>query len=229
VPGGGLSPDHTRWIPARSGFFLSVRVLSCVFRGKFVAGLRRVFRKRQLVFHGACSPLNSDTNFAAFVPTLFQQDWVVYAKPPFGGAEHVLHHLARYTHRVAISNHRLVSVSDNSVRFRWKDHAHGHRQRTDDSVARRVPSPFPAACAAQRVSAHSLFRMARQPQAPRTAPTLPLPAPPARLGSGCCDHGSNSCALELPKLRRPMHVVERLTASQIYFAGLAEVHAFDTS
>ena len=129
VPGGGLSADHTRWIGAGSTFFLPVKVLSRVFRGKFVAGLQRAFRNHHLVFYGACASLNEPNNFAAFLRTLFRQDWVVYAKPPFGGAEHVLHYLARYTHRVAISNHRLLSVSETAVSFRWKDYAHGSRQR----------------------------------------------------------------------------------------------------
>jgi hypothetical protein len=109
VPGGGLSPDQTHWISSRSTFLLPVKVLSRVFRGKFVAGLRRAFRNHQLAFYGECLPLNNEESFTAFLRSLFQQDWVVYAKPPFGGPEHVLHYLARYTHRVAISNHRLLS------------------------------------------------------------------------------------------------------------------------
>jgi len=122
VPGGGLSPDHTRWISSRSNFFLPVKVLRRVFRGKFCAGLRRAFRAKQLAFFGECVPLAEERNFNRFVRTLFQQDWVVYSKPPFGGPDHVLQYLARYTHRVAISNHRIVSVTDSEVRFRWKKH-----------------------------------------------------------------------------------------------------------
>ena len=130
VPGGGLSPDHRRWISARSRFFLPVKVLSRVFRGKFVAHLRRAFRKKKLSFYGACRPLANEKAFAAYVRTLFRQDWVVYAKPPFGGPEHVLQYLARYTHRVAISNHRLISVDERQVTFRWKDYAHHNKRRT---------------------------------------------------------------------------------------------------
>ena len=121
VPGGGLSPDHRRWIRSRNHFFLPVKVLSKVFRGKFVAGLRRAFRRNKLHFFGACRPLAQQKAFSAFLRTLFRDDWVVYAKKPFGGPEHVLHYLARYTHRVAISNHRLVEVTDTHVAFRWKD------------------------------------------------------------------------------------------------------------
>ena len=130
VPGGGLAPDHSRWIASRSNFLLPVKVLSRVFRGKFVAGLRRLFASRQLRFFGECIPLHEEKRFASFLRQLYRQDWVVYAKPPFGGPEHVLHYLARYTHRVAISNHRLLSVSASEVRFRWKDYAHGGKQRT---------------------------------------------------------------------------------------------------
>jgi hypothetical protein len=130
VPGGGLSPDHSHWISSRPHFFLPVKVLSHVFRGKFLAGLRCAFHRHQLRFYGGCLPLTEEKNFEAFLRTLFQQDWVVYAKPRFGGPEHVLHYLARYTHRVAISNHRLLSVSDSGVTFRWKDYAHGSKQRT---------------------------------------------------------------------------------------------------
>src|SRR6266852_6251592 len=108
VPGGGLAPEHRRWIRAPHHFFLPVKVLSKVFRGKFVAGLRRAFRQNKLLFFGACRPLAHEKAFSSFLRTLFRQDWVVYAKKPFGGPEHVLHYLARYTHRVAISNHRLV-------------------------------------------------------------------------------------------------------------------------
>jgi hypothetical protein len=129
VPGGGLSPDHRKWIRAPNHFFLPVKVLSRVFRGKFVAGLRRAFRQDKLVFFGPCQPLMQERAFSAFLRTLFREDWVVYAKRPFGGPEHVLHYLARYTHRVAISNHRLVEVTDTHVSFRWKDHAHHSKRR----------------------------------------------------------------------------------------------------
>jgi hypothetical protein len=83
-----------------------------------------------LAFHGECLSLANERNFAAFLRTLFREDWVVYSKPPFGGPEHVLHYLARYTHRVAISNHRILAVDDSQVTFRWKDYAHHNKQRT---------------------------------------------------------------------------------------------------
>lgn len=130
IPAGGLSPDGKRWIhPRCNTFFLPVKVLSRVFRGKFVAGLKRAFRKGELLFPGSLKALEGEKTFAAFLRKLFRQDWVVYAKPPFGGPEHVLHYLARYTHRVAISNHRLIQLADGQVTFRWKDYAHGSKKR----------------------------------------------------------------------------------------------------
>jgi hypothetical protein len=114
----------------RYAFFLPVKVLSRVFRGKFVAGLKRLFRQRKLVFAGKLKPLAHPKAFSSFLRSLFRKDWIVYAKPPFGGPHHALHYLARYTHRVAISNHRLIAFENNQVAFRWKDYAHGNQQRT---------------------------------------------------------------------------------------------------
>jgi hypothetical protein len=129
VPAGGLSPDHTRWIAARPGFFLPVRVLSRVFRGKFVAGLRELHAAGKLGFHGRLAGLAAPAAFAAMLRGLFGSDWVVYAKRPFGGAEHALRYLGCYTHRVAISNHRLVALQDGEVVFRWRDSAHKNKKR----------------------------------------------------------------------------------------------------
>lgn len=129
IPAGGLSPDHTRWIHPRYPFFLPVKVLSRVFRGKFVAGLRQAYRRKKLRFHGPIADLEDSKRFAAFLRTVFRQDWVVYAKPAFGGPTQVLRYLGRYTHRVAISNHRLLAFDGERVTFRWKDYAHGSTQR----------------------------------------------------------------------------------------------------
>jgi hypothetical protein len=130
VPGGGISPDGTQWIASPPNFFLPVRVLSRVFRGKFLAGLRRAWRRGELSFHGSLEPLRDDREFQRLVDRAYRREWVVYAKPPFGGAEQVLKYLARYTHRVAISNHRLVSMDDDRVTFHWKDYARGGRCAT---------------------------------------------------------------------------------------------------
>src|SRR5438876_10832071 len=130
IPAGGLSPDHQQWIRPRCPFFLPVKVLSRVFRGKFIAGLKRAFQEGKLAFFGSTQHLSNEKAFRSFLRLLFRHDWVVYAKRPFGGPEHVLHYLARYTHRVAISNHRIVNVANGQVTFRWKDYAHGSKQRT---------------------------------------------------------------------------------------------------
>ena len=143
VPGGGLSPDHERWLSTPAHFFLAARVLSRVFRGKFVAGLRRAFRTNQLAFHGECLLLANEKNYAAFLRTLFREEWVVGSKPPFGGSEHVLHFLARYTHRVAISNHRILAVNDSQVTFLSKDYAHHNKQRTMTLTCEEFLRRFP--------------------------------------------------------------------------------------
>jgi Putative transposase/Transposase zinc-binding domain len=130
IPGGGISPDGTRWIHPQYPFFLPIKALSKVFRGKFRAGLRRTLRKNLLTCAGSIQHLIDPKNFAAFLRTLFRQDWVVYAKPAFGGPEQVIRYLGRYTHRVAISNHRLISLDSDHVTFRWRDYAGGNKIRT---------------------------------------------------------------------------------------------------
>ena len=130
VPGGGPSPDGRRWVGSRPDFFLPVRVLSRVFRGKFLAGLRAAFAGGRLRLPGEPEPLAGPEEFERRVSEAVRTDWVVYAKPPFGGPEVVLRYLARYTHRAAISNHRLLELKDDEVHFRWRDYAHGGRWRT---------------------------------------------------------------------------------------------------
>jgi hypothetical protein len=129
VPGGGLALDGSSWVPTSSRFFLPIRVLSRVFRGKFTTELKQLLCQGKLQFHGSLQELATPERFQRFIRQLFTKDWVVYAKPPFGGAEHVLQYLARYTHRVAISNHRLVSFEEDRVSFRWKDYAAGSKQK----------------------------------------------------------------------------------------------------
>jgi hypothetical protein len=125
VPAGGFSRDGQRWVhPKRAGFFLPVHVLSRVFRGKFVEALRRAYARSELDLSGATAVLRNRVRWHAFVDGLFHTDWVVYAKPAFGGPAAVLRYLGRYTHRVAISNHRLVAFDGERVTFRWKDYRH---------------------------------------------------------------------------------------------------------
>jgi hypothetical protein len=136
VPGGGLSPDGKRWVSCRDGFFLPERVLSRLFRGKFLAELQRAWEHRQLGFHGRLHDLEHPKAWEAWLEPIRNKDWVVHAEPPFGGPEQVLKYLARYTHRVAISNQRLISFEDGKVSFQWKDYAQGgcHRTMTLDAV-----------------------------------------------------------------------------------------------
>ena len=129
VPSGGISLDHTRWIRSHPRFFLPIRVLRRVFRGKFVDGLNSAFRQGQLHLSGNLRLLAQPKIFAAWLRPLFRKNWVVYCKPPFGGPEYVLHYLGRYTHRVAISNHRLLSFTEGQVTFRWRDSAHNNEQK----------------------------------------------------------------------------------------------------
>ena len=129
IPGGGISPDRTEWLRCRQNFFLSVKVLSRLFRGKFLHYLLEAFKKGKLEFHGQLLDLRSDKAFRAHLAPLYTKEWFVFSKAPFGGPAQVLKYLARYTHRVAISNRRLVSMNNGNVSFLWKDYANGCRRR----------------------------------------------------------------------------------------------------
>jgi hypothetical protein len=226
VPGGGLSPDHQHWLPARAHFFLPVRVLSRVFRGKFVAGLQRLFRRNQLRFFGACQTLSGQKAFAAFLRTLFRDEWVVYAKPPFGGPQHVLQYLARYTHRVAISNHRLLDVTDREVTFRWKDYAHGSKQRAltlpHEEFLRRflqhvLPTGFP------RIRYFGFLANRRRLLLPLCRHLLAALPPPTT---------SNAPAVSFhrcPRCQSPMRILERLTAQELSQEKHARIAPLDSS
>ena len=130
VPAGGLSFDHRRWVSAnpRYRFFLPQKVLGIVFRGKLTEALEQAFANHEITLRGKLQHLSDSKAFHAFVRQLFRHDWVIHCKRPFGGPEYVLKYLGRYTHRVAISNHRLVSFTNGEVTFRWRDRAHGNRE-----------------------------------------------------------------------------------------------------
>jgi hypothetical protein len=128
IPAGGLSADHRRWIRPRYSFFLPVKVLSRVFRGKFLAGLKRLYRSKKLYCAGPTAALADSAQFSKLIRRLHRHDWAVYAKPAFGGPLQVLRYLGRYTHRVAISNHRLLAFEQERITFRWKNYAHGGKQ-----------------------------------------------------------------------------------------------------
>ncbi len=217
VPAGGLSADGTRWIKTRYDFFLPVKVLSRVFRGKFVAALKRAFRDGQLRFHGDLTPLAQPKTFSSWLRPLFRKDWVVYAKRPFGGPEHVLHYLGRYTHRVAISNHRLVSFADGEVTFRWRDSAHNNAQKlmilSLDEFLRRfllhlLPQGF--------VRIRNFGFLANR----KRATTLPIcfhllgsaPEPQAKQD---ISSPSPSDLWLCPECGGPMTIIERFTAAEI--------------
>ena len=221
VPMGGLAPDGTSWIHARPRFFLPVPVLRKLFRGKLVAGLRDAFRDGRLDFPGTLAPLKPDTAFRAFLRALYRQAWVVYAKPPFGSPAHVLHYLARYTHRVAISNHRLVDVTDDTVSFRWKDSRHGRQVRTltldaDEFLRRFMLNVLPTRFVRIRYFGFLASRcrtpqLAQCRQALAVAPAPPSPVPP-RTSWPC------------PRCGAPMRLIERLTARELQLeAWLADI------
>ena len=130
VPGGGVSPDGQRWIACRPGFFLPVRVLSALFRRLFLTQLRQAFADNELHFFNALAALQDPQAFAKYLAPVADADWVVYAKKPFGGPEKVLEYLGRYTHRVAISNNRLLDFADGQVTFQWKDYRHDSQPKT---------------------------------------------------------------------------------------------------
>jgi Putative transposase/Transposase zinc-binding domain len=141
VTGGGLSPDGSRWLATRPGYLLPVKVLARLFRGKFLAGVKEAYHAGELSFAGSVAALAEPEAFRRWLDALYRQDWVVYAKPPFGGAKQVFRYLGRYSHRVAIANSRLVALEDNQVFFRWKDYADDQRTKvmrlTADEFIRR--------------------------------------------------------------------------------------------
>ena len=190
-------------------------VLRKVFRGKFVAGLKQRFQQGQLCFHGTLKPLENPKAFHAFLRTLFRQDWVVYAKRPFGGPHHVLAYLAAYTHRVAISNHRLLAFDNDQVTFLWKDYAHGSRKKrmtlSSQEFLRRfllhvLPSGFVrirfsgflANCRRATLLPLCQRLLLENPKAPTPAPTSSAPAQPA--------------CFRCPKCATPMVIVQKLSA-----------------
>jgi len=216
IPAGGLSLDHTHWVKSRDRFFLSIHVLRRVFRGKFVAALRQVFQEGQLNFHGKLTCLAQPKTFAAWLRPLFRKDWVVYSKPPFGGPEYVLQYLGRYTHRVALSNHRLVSFAEGKVTFRWRDSAHNNEQKVltlslDEFLRRFLLHVLPKGF----VRIRNFGFLANR----RRATLLPLcfyllgSAPQAE--QHISDSKAPSDLWLCPKCGGPMMVIERLTFAEI--------------
>jgi hypothetical protein len=218
VPAGGLSADHQRWISAQPSFFLPVKVLSRVFRGKFVAGLRELHAKGKLGFHGDLAHLQAPPAFAAWLRPLFRSDWVVYCKRPFGGAEHALRYLGCYTHRVAISNHRLVALAEGRVSFRWRDSAHKNKKRlmslTVDEFLRRfllhvLPRGF------VRIRHFGFFAHRRRAALlPLCRQLLAVAVSTTPSGETDSTSATPSPLWRCPRCGGPMVLVERLTPTQ---------------
>jgi hypothetical protein len=226
MPAGGLSADRTRWIKPRYAFFLPVKVLSRVFRGKFVAALKRAFQDGQLSFHGDLRLLAQPKSFAAWLRPLFRKDWVVYSKPPFGGPDYVLRYLGRYTHRVAISNHRLLSFADHQVTFRWRDSAHKNEQRRmtlslDEFLRRFLLHLLPDGFVRIR-NFGFLANRHRATLLPLCFQLLDRTKHTEQDTPGAQD--SRDLWL-CPKCAAPMMVVERLTAAEIQLRSPPEVTA----
>jgi hypothetical protein len=218
VPAGGLSLDHTRWVRSQRNFFLPKPVLQKVFRGKFHAALKQAFREDLLHLHGNLALLAQPKIFAAWLRPLFRQDWVVYLKRPFGGPEYVLQYLGRYTHRVAISNHRLISFADGQVTFRWRDSAHNNEQKPktlslDKFLCRFLLHILPQGF----VRIRNFGFLANR----RRATLLPLcfhllgSKQPPQAEQNVSATQDSSELWRCPKCASPMRVIERLTAAQI--------------
>jgi hypothetical protein len=168
--GGGLACTATgtvttpsRWVACRPGFFLPVRVLSRVFRGKYLALLRQAQAAGELSWHGELAGLAEPAAFATWLQEQYQSDWVVYAKPPFGGPEQVLKYLARYTHRVALSNRRLLSLDEEQVAFTAKDYAAGGEAASGPAGGGGVPQALGRARAAFGVREDPALRPVGEP------------------------------------------------------------------
>src|SRR6202049_4069427 len=218
VPAGGLSLDHSLWVPSHSRFFLPIPVLRKVFRRKFVIALKRNFRQGKLGFHGALKPLAHPKAFSAWLRTLFRHHWHVYSKRPFGDAEQAVRYLGRYTHRVAISNHRLVSLVDDQVTFRWRDSAHNNEHKLmslslDEFLRRFLLHLLPKGFVRIRYFGFLANR--------RRTHLLPLcfqflgsiPQPQIEAAASAAQQPSPLC--RCPKCGGTMVIIQTLTAAQI--------------
>ena len=213
VPAGGLALDGSRWIDSSRRFFLPVKRLSRVFRDDFCGQLGELFNQDRLQFHGSLRQLASPDALSHFLWQLGQKDWVVYAKPPFGGAEHVLNYLARYTHRVAISNHRLVAFENHRVSFRWRDYAHGGKNKimtvsADEFLRRFLLHVLPKGLV--RIRHFGLFANRRRETALACCRQLLGTAPGT-------DRPETANLMRCPVCTGTMLVIERVTGAQLYF------------
>jgi len=206
-------------------------VLSRVFRGKFVAGLKQAFQKGELCLPGALQSFADRKAFFSFLRTLHRYQWVVYAKPPFGGPNHVLNYLARYTHRIAISNHRLISFSDGKVTFRWKDYAHGSKQKlmtlsSEEFLRRFLLHMLPHGFVRIRFFGYMANRRRASllPVCKNLVGTNPKQEPQSET-----THVDNQSVWRCPRCNGPMVVIQRLTAQQIFWESIRRITFADTS
>jgi Putative transposase/Transposase zinc-binding domain len=218
VPAGGLSLDHTHWVRSQTNYFLPKEVLQEVFRGKFHEALEQAFRDGLLNLHGDLALLAHPKIFAAWLRPLFRQDWVVYSKRPFGGPEYVLQYLGCYTHRVAISNHRLISFADGQVTFRWRDSAHNNEQKPmtlalDKFLCRFLLHILPQGFVRIR-NFGFLANRRRATLLPLCLHLLGSPQPP-QAEQNVSSTQDSSEHWRCPKCAGPMKVIERLTAAEI--------------
>jgi hypothetical protein len=199
----------------RYPFFLPVKVLGRVFRGKFVAGLKRLYRQKRLCF-ASQTDIEPPKQFASFLRTLFRQDWVVYAKPAFGGPAQVLRYLGRYTHRVAISNHRLLGFDGERVTFRWKDYARGNKQRkmtlsATEFLRRFVQHILPRGFV--RIRQYGFLANRRRASSISLARQLlasgPMPRKP------CADEAGAPASWQCPRCGTTMQIGPNLTPGQL--------------
>jgi hypothetical protein len=217
IAAGGLSPDHSGWISSRRSFFLPVKVLGRVFRGKFIAGLKTAFLDRKLEFHGTLASLVEPRCFAAWLRVLFRHDWVVYSKPPFGGPEHALRYLGAYTHRVGIANSRLISLSDGQVSFRWRDSAHGNKKRimslpVDEFLRRFLLHLLPPGF----VRIRNFGFLANRQRATLLPLCFSLLESSSEQPTRAPQQPARSTVLpKCPHCGATMHVIERLTSAQL--------------
>ncbi|MEJ8826789.1 IS91 family transposase [Variovorax humicola] len=192
VPGGGVAPDGQRWIACRPGFFLPVRVLSRLFRRLFLTQLRQAFDEGELRFFNSLAALQDADAFTRYLAPIAQAEWIVYAKPPFGGPQHVLDYLGRYTHRVAISNNRLIDFADGRVAFAWKDYRHESRRKVmcleaQEFVRRFLLHVLPAGF--QRIRHYGLLaNRYREIKLDHCRQLLAAPAPVVELPDAALDY-----------------------------------------
>jgi hypothetical protein len=222
VPGGGFAPDAERWVPCKPGFLLSVRVLSRLFRRRFLEELQNLHRDGQLKFFGEHLDLADAEAFADWLMPLRECEWVVYAKRPFAGPEQVPAYLSRYTHRVAISNSRLVALDDRGVTFRWKDYREQGRTHfkmmslaTEEFMRRFLLHVLPSRF--HRIRHYGLLANANRQRDIATARALlhqPAPTPLAEPGNGGLERGCVRPTFVCRHCDAPMLVIETFARAQ---------------